>query len=111
MGAAPGKVWLKRQSALARCELGEDFDFKSLELNVNQGWRPAEILARLGTEFLVEYEMPGGTTALRVMALDAQGCPFRFVRSVSYAKVPRRWRDAMEEAGTAWAREPQARAA
>jgi hypothetical protein len=94
----------------------------------NQGWRDCTELARIGDEVLVEYEMPNGTTALRVISLahytrftteariaEEQGVGSRAARqieakdleaaatqgrSVSYTKLPKRWVRAMHDAGT-----------
>lgn len=84
-------------------EFVEEFVWKPgdvLEVNVNQGWRQAVILAVLGQEALLEYEMPAGTTALWV--IDAGNPTVGCKRNVSYKACPKKWRKAMEEAGTQW---------
>ena len=42
----------------------------SLEVYINQGRRPAFVLAVLDDMALIEYEMPRGTTTLRLMPTD-----------------------------------------
>lgn len=84
-------------------EFEEEFKWEpmdKLEVNVNQGDRDAYILAVIGDEALLEYEMPSGTTALWVIPAGEPrpGC----IRNVSYKRCPQKWLRAMEEAGTQW---------
>jgi hypothetical protein len=82
----------------------------------NQNYRDAVVLAVAGTEALVEYEMPNGTTAMNVYSVHngklvgqdgapdwgtmPEGC--HLPRSVSYRSCPKKWIRAMVEAGTSW---------
>lgn len=72
----------------------------SLRVDVNQGMRDAYVLAVIGNEALIEYEMPSGTTALWVIRADRPE-PHK-IRNVSYRSCPQKWLDAIEEAGTEW---------
>ena len=67
-------------------------------VEANQGAREAYVLATIGNEVLVEYFMPNGTTALRIMGVA--GLRQITHRSCSYAAVPHRWINAMHEQGT-----------
>lgn len=71
-----------------------------LRVDVNQGARDAYVLAVIGNEALIEYEMPAGTTALWVIKAD-RAEPHK-IRNVSYKSCPRKWLDAIEEAGLQW---------
>ena len=62
----------------------------TFELDANQGLRPARVLAVLGTQALVDYEMPAGKVFLRVC--DALGGRDR---SVSQARLPAKWQAAL----------------
>jgi len=65
---------------------------------VNQGYRDATTLAVIGDEALIEYVMPRGTTALRIVdAYIWDGS-----KTVSYKNVPRKWLKEIEEAGIPW---------
>jgi hypothetical protein len=66
------------------------------QLFVNQGMREAICLAVLGDEALIEYEMPRGSTTLRVV--DA--CSGQGYKTVSYRAIPKKWQKAMEDACT-----------
>jgi hypothetical protein len=76
-----------------------------LLIHVNQGERDAYVLAVVGDEALIEYEMPAGTTALWIIDANnpSPGCK----RNVSYKSCPKKWLEAMEEAGTVWENNPQ----
>ena len=67
-------------------------------VEANQGEREAEGLATSGNQMLVEYLMPNGTSALRIITV----CGRRFIdqRSVPYRNVPKKWVRAMHEQGT-----------
>jgi hypothetical protein len=84
-------------------EIGEEFAWRpldKLEVHVNQGWREAYVLAVLGDEALIEYEMPRGTTAMWIISCHnpQPSCH----RVVSYRACPKKWRDAIKNAGTQW---------
>ena len=72
-------------------------------IEVNQGLRPAVILAVIGDEALLEYTMPRGSTALWIVDAYSWG----YIKNVSYRDVPLKWLRAMIEAGTDWDNLPQ----
>ncbi len=72
-------------------------------VEVNQGLRPAVILAVLGDEALLEYSMPRGSTALWIVDAYTWG----LVKQVSYKRVLLKWLRAMIEEGTDWVNLPQ----
>lgn len=73
-------------------------------LAVNQGWREATCLAVLGDDALIEYEMPSGTTALRiVLAADPDGTYI----NMSYYDLPKKWLREMAAWGICWIGNPQ----
>lgn len=89
-----------------------------LQVYANQGWREARVLAALGDERLVEYEMPKGTTALRIYKLEVDrstltGTYLPFARAdshytnVSYNRLPNKWLKAIVDAGQSWLGQPQ----
>lgn len=84
-------------------EFAQEFKWEprdQLVVDVNQGKREAYVLAVIGDEALIEYEMPGGTTALWVIHA---GRPHpRRIRNVSYKSCTKKWLKAIEEAGTIW---------
>jgi len=86
-----------------RCEWvmppGDTFD-----LWINQGNRPAVVLAAIGTKRLIEYEMPNKTTALRLVDIGDSDSRYR---TMSYRSVPIKWLDAIVAAGTVWSGYPQ----
>lgn len=73
----------------------------TLWVDVNQGTRSAVVLAVLGPQTLIEYDMPAGTSALRILE---DGKPDR---SVSYRGLPIKWLRAVVEAGSTWTGIPQ----
>lgn len=81
------------------------------EININQGFRDAEILAVIGHEALIEYHMPKGSTALRVIdrrdPYETEYTPPWERGSISYFRLPKKWSKAMMEAGTHWYGLPQ----
>jgi hypothetical protein len=84
-------------------ELGQQFEWKVgdyLEVFVNQGVRPASIIAVLGDEALLEYEMPRGSTAMWVILKNRHDAPC--VRNVSYRACPKKWLKAIEDSGLPW---------
>ena len=83
------------------------YQFKSgdcLSVFINQGDREACVLAAIGDEVLVEYEMPSGSTALYAAHRETPETP---KRSVSYRTLPRKWRQAIIAAGQGWIGRPQ----
>jgi hypothetical protein len=68
-------------------KVGETFT-----VNKNQGDRPASVLAVLGTEALVEYDMPGGKSFLLI--LDMTGGRDR---SVSRKALPGKWKRELDQ--------------
>ncbi len=71
------------------------------EVEANQGMRPADVLAVMGEECIVEYQMPAGTTALRILrTYQGDAGPYR---SVSYTACPNKWRKAILKQSGAWA--------
>jgi hypothetical protein len=58
---------------------------------VNQGVRPASIIAVLGDEALLEYEMPRGSTAMWVIPKNRHDAP-----------CPKKWLKAIEDTGLPW---------
>lgn len=72
---------------------------------VNQAWREAWVLARLDGKLLVEYTMPRGSTAMRLVFQDNLGrlC----LRNVSYKTIPLRWLKEMVDTGITWEGRPQ----
>lgn len=78
-----------------------------LQILVNQGWRFADVLAVVGQDHLLEYEMPNGTTALRLQTLDPETGRVLKERSYSYRDVPTKWLQAIEACGQDWKGQPQ----
>ena len=80
---------------------------------VNQGWRHAMVLAILEDEALIEYEMPNGSTSLRIVPLmsDLEGAIEMATgntwRSISYWRVPLKWLCEMVRTGETWIGSPQ----
>jgi hypothetical protein len=67
---------------------------ETFDVDVNQGMRDAQCVAVIGDEYLYEYEMPAGTSALRI-GRDNQST-FRD-RNVAYATIPFKWLLALED--------------
>jgi hypothetical protein len=70
---------------------------------VNQGSRDARVLAVRGAKMLIEYEMPDGTTALRMLSSQGYGDS----TSISYYRVTGPWLQHMQAAGIEWLGRPQ----
>jgi hypothetical protein len=88
-------------------ELGDQFTWKPgdrLELDVNQGWREAWVLAVVDDEALVEYRMPAGTTAMQIIQNNRRS---HYGRSVSYRSCPLFWQRAIRSTGGEWVGESQ----
>lgn len=67
---------------------------------VNQGERDGWVLAVIGNEMLIEYEMPAGSTAMVYYLIKNGEHTNR--RTISYATCPKRWIAAMREAKMTW---------
>jgi hypothetical protein len=74
-------------------------------IEVNQGRRLAKVLAIVGQKALLEYVMPKGSTALRLVRADD---PEALIRSVSYHQVPLLFLRVLAETRVEWIGEPQA---
>lgn len=81
-----------------------------IDVWANQAEREGYVLATIGDQVLLEYEMPGSTakygrfpakpwTALRVIQTIGDH-PVGGYRSVSYNSIPKKWLAAIKEAGT-----------
>ena len=70
------------------------------EFWVNQGFRTAVVLACLDGETLIEYEMPNGSTGLRILG------PYKN-KTVSHRKVSTKWLKEMILTGENWGGVPQ----
>ena len=84
-------------------EFAETFKWKPLDqltIHANQGDRDAYVLAVIEDEALIEYDMPKGSTAMWV--IDAYNPEPGCKRNIAYRSCPKKWLDAMEEAGTQW---------
>ena len=77
---------------------------------VNQGWRLSTVLATIGDEALLEYEMPNGSTALRIVPRSVEH-PINLrpqeYRNVSYRKLSRKWLKVMVDCQMDWIGMPQ----
>jgi len=93
---------------------GHDYDVNdSITVWSNQAEREGTVLALIGNEIIVEYEMPGTTSkwaghpaaptsALRIMRFE-NGKEVGAYKSVSYRNVPKKWLTAIKDAGmTDW---------
>jgi hypothetical protein len=67
------------------------------DVYINQGLREGWVLATIDRQYLVEYTMPKGTTALLVGTVGAST-----MKSVSYTAVSRKWLQAIVDAGSVW---------
>jgi hypothetical protein len=74
-------------------QLGDIWD-----VYANQGLREGWVLAVIGNDVLVEYTMPKGTTALRIVKTSG----LAGFQNVSYRNVPRKWLEAIVAAGSVW---------
>ena len=75
----------------------------TLRVHVNQARRSAWVLAVLGEEALVEYELPSEATALTIVpALIAGKGPVMASGSASYRRLPRRWIEAVRAGAGSW---------
>lgn len=69
-----------------------------LTIYANQGQRNAVVLAVIDGQALLEYDMPKGTTALRIVPTDDPDTTQ--YKRVAYANLPIKWVEAMADAGT-----------
>jgi hypothetical protein len=74
-------------------------------LEVNQGEREAEVLAVIGDQALIEYLMPNGTSSLRIV--DRMEPDARVYKNATYQRLPKKWVQAMDDAGSSWIGQPQ----
>lgn len=81
----------------------------SLLVSSNHGMRPATVLAMLGHDALVEYRMPGGTTALRKIDFDKVTNEGGKGKAIPYLQVSAKWLQAITDAGQHWIGHPQQR--
>ena len=79
----------------------------SLLVHANQGMRRATILAIRDNSLLVEYTMPAGTTALRLIDLTAPANAVGWGRRIPYRDLSVPWLQAVVEAGQEWTGTPQ----
>ena len=75
-----------------------------VKVYANQGMRDARVLAILDDQALIEYEMPNGTTALRVVECNE---PENTIQRFSYASVPNRWLTELYFLDCEWTGKPQ----
>lgn len=79
-------------------------------IEANQGERPATVLAVIGPEALLEYVLPGGRSALRLVPANYPrgqrdvGFPYK---NVSYQKLAKKWLLAMARDEVGWYASPQ----
>lgn len=85
--------------AEAKVAPGDDID-----IFVNQGTRPGVVLATTSHQYLVEYTMPKGSTALQVFTVGVRGG-----KTVSYRTLPKHWLQAIVDGGQDWIANPQGR--
>lgn len=76
-------------------------------VRANHGQRRATILAIRGTYMLIEYAMPKGSTALRIIDLSASANTAGWGRRIPYADLSVPWLQAVVDAGQAWTGTPQ----
>jgi len=71
---------------------------ETVSVYVNQAEREGYVLAVLEDKALIEYEMPKGTTALRIVSIDdVDAYPYK---TPSYLTLSAKWIIAMYEQGT-----------
>lgn len=86
-----GAIWGPAHEEWCRLDVEEQSSFKAgsgLQVFINQKRRPAQIIAIIEDEMLVEYDMPAGTSALLICGSYA---PLKIIRSVSYGALSKRW--------------------
>lgn len=72
-----------------------------ITVHCNQAERDGVVLATIGNEMMIEYEMPAGSSALlRYVIRNGEWCG---MKNYSYNAVPKRWLDAIRKADmTEW---------
>jgi len=75
-----------------------------LEVERNQAYREAVVVAVDGDKALIEYLMPNGTSALNIIDRDGDGSDYR---SVGYWGLSTRWLDIVIASGVRWEGNPQ----
>ncbi len=78
----------------------------TFKLWVNHAERPAHVLAILGREALIEYNMPKGTTSLKLIEIR-NGQIAEGGKTIPYKRVPNRWLKAIVDGGYDWEGTPQ----
>lgn len=71
-----------------------------LEVYSNQAMRDATVLAVLGDDILIEYEMPAGSTAL--LQYTVRGGELSAMKNVNYNTCPKRWINEMRAENMDW---------
>ena len=69
---------------------------------VNQGERGAWVLGTLEDQIIVEYEMPSGTTALRILQNADYVNEHKFGKGVGYKSCPKKWIQAIRDGVGGW---------
>lgn len=92
----------KQEKANARLRV--QYRGQRFRVYCNQGMRDAEVLAIAGKKALLEYQMPKGTTALRIVSAENINGKHR---NCSYNSVPLAFLRDMIEHGTEWEGNPQ----
>jgi len=62
------------------------------EIDVNQGWRPAQLVAKTGRYFLFCYEMPNGKRYLSQVEVMQNGEFAPWKKSVNAHRLPAMWK-------------------
>lgn len=82
---------------------------QSITFWIQKGWRPGRVLAVIGQEALMEYEMPEGTTSLVFISADTQltdehvAKGTHFTRNpYGYERLPLRWLKAIIDNDMEW---------
>jgi hypothetical protein len=73
-----------------------------IQLFRNQGMREGVVLAVIGDKILVEYEMPNGSTSLNIILQQNADKPEWGGKTVAYKSIPRKWLQAIVDAGMDW---------
>lgn len=82
------------------------------EISVARNMRPARVLAVFGPEALIEYRMPGGSSALRIVMRNQRpgsdlGRPYRNITYDGLRKSGKRFLVQMARDNVKWAADPQ----
>ena len=73
----------------------------SVDIWSNQNWREGTVLAVIDDQALIEYDMPSGSTSLRINRVIGHHFVGAY-RTPSYRTLPKKWIAAMHEQGTSW---------